>query len=69
MPEKKETEVIPVQDELYVTLYLFADRYASKYGVELMGGFVFTQEAKKQFAKTEADWHSAIEAFAKEGVN
>lgn len=66
--EKVVKEAESTQDVVYMPLNVFADTYATKYGVELMGGFFHVQEKELKFADTEENWCSAIEAFAKKEV-
>lgn len=57
-PSKEPAEVV------YMPLRVFADTYALKYGVELMGGFYHEQERKHHFADTEENWHKAMQQFS-----
>jgi hypothetical protein len=65
----KTTEAVDVvEDVAYMPLSTFADSYATKYGIELMGGFYYEQELKKKYADTEENWHKAIDTFSKKEV-
>lgn len=54
--------------EEFVSLAHFAQSYAKKYGIELMGGFYQVQEVAKHFADTESNWHDLMEKFKNKEV-
>lgn len=66
--DETASQDVSVQDVMFMPLIVFADTNASKYGIELMGGFVHVQEQAKKFADTEANWHKAMEDFSKKEV-
>lgn len=68
MAEKEAVKSAVSKDVVYTPLQVFADTYAKKYGIELMGGFYHTQEKAKKFADTEENWIAAIEAYRKAPV-
>jgi len=67
---KSNEPVEATQEVAYIPLYRFAQDFAKKYGVEMMGGFYHTQETAKppHLADTEDNWHKLIQAYAKKEV-
>lgn len=66
--EDKIVQESPAEDVVFMSLHQFADKYAIKYGVELMAGFFYEQEQAKKFADLEENMHRGIKEFEKKEV-